>query len=330
MYKRPIRSIQIDLISTCNAKCLHCYRQTVIGLDNTHYEKNVHVNPKALKQALLDPYFNDLEEILFCGNYGDPLASTHLIELIDEINLIRPSLSLIFHTNGSLGSQELWTELAARINGKGKFIKFAIDGLEDTNHIYRKNVEWTSVMKNAQTFIEAGGRAVWMYIVFKHNEHQIEEARALSKQLGFAKFETRNNFASQYNPRYEKTETSAIPPVISRTDYNISNEKLNSIEIKCESLTEESIYIDHDGRLWPCCHIPGWKYASDKVKRDYHIEKMEAQYAPFFNSIYHFSPTEIMNHPLFTKNIKESWENPEKIHYLCSYKCGKASCDKQV
>lgn len=336
MYKRSVRLIQIDLLSTCNAKCLHCYRQTIVGKENIHYEKNVHINPKSFKLALQDSYFNELEEILFCGNYGDPFASAHLIELIDDILEVKPNLSLMFHTNGSLGSKDLWQSLAARINGKGKFVKFAIDGLEDTNHIYRRAVSWKSVMENAQTFIEAGGRAVWMFIIFNHNEHQVEEARALSAKLGFARFETRKNFASHYNPNYEvlslaeQEEIIAKIPKPTREDYNISPTKLKSQEIICESSADDSVFIDHDGRIWPCCYMAGWKYADDKIKREYHIEKLEASYGPFFNSIYHYSPTEIMNHPLFTNDMKKSWEDPEKIHYMCSYKCGKESCDKQI
>jgi hypothetical protein len=37
-------------------------------------------------------------------------------------------------------------------------------------------------------FVAAGGRAEWDFIVFRHNEHQVEEARALAKELGFQRF----------------------------------------------------------------------------------------------------------------------------------------------
>lgn len=336
MYKRPVRFIQIDLVSTCNAKCLHCYRQNIVGAENNHYEKNIHIDPKSFKLALQDPYFKDLEEILFCGNYGDPMASNHLLEILDYLDMHRPSLSLIFHTNGSLGSKDLWMGLASRLNGRGRFVKFAIDGLEDTNHIYRRGVSWNSVMENAQTFIKAGGRATWMFIVFNHNEHQIEAARELSLQLGFAKFEVKKNFAEDYHPDYkilstkEQAELLSRLPKLTRQDFTITEEKLNSLEIDCESSRDETVYIDHEGRIWPCCHIAGWKHTDDSGKREYHIEKMEKQYAPFFNSIYHYTPTEIMNHAIFKTEIKDSWSDPEKIHYMCSYKCGKASCDKQI
>jgi hypothetical protein len=44
-------------------------------------------------------------------------------------------------------------------------------------------------MENAQAFIAAGGRARWDYIVFAHNEHQVEAAEALSKDMGFERFQ---------------------------------------------------------------------------------------------------------------------------------------------
>jgi hypothetical protein len=44
-------------------------------------------------------------------------------------------------------------------------------------------------MENAQAFIDAGGNARWDYIVFAHNEHQVDEAESLSKKMGFEKFQ---------------------------------------------------------------------------------------------------------------------------------------------
>jgi hypothetical protein len=44
------------------------------------------------------------------------------------------------------------------------------------------------VIANSQAFIDAGGFASWDYLIFKHNEHQIDEAIALSKKMGFREF----------------------------------------------------------------------------------------------------------------------------------------------
>ena len=43
-------------------------------------------------------------------------------------------------------------------------------------------------MQNAKTYISAGGVAEWKYIIFKHNEHQVNEAEKLANGMGFAKF----------------------------------------------------------------------------------------------------------------------------------------------
>jgi hypothetical protein len=43
-------------------------------------------------------------------------------------------------------------------------------------------------MANVKAFIDAGGNAVWEYLIFEHNEHQVEQARQMSKDLGFVIF----------------------------------------------------------------------------------------------------------------------------------------------
>ena len=44
-------------------------------------------------------------------------------------------------------------------------------------------------MENASAFIKAGGRARWDYIVFAHNEHQVEQAENLANSMGFERFQ---------------------------------------------------------------------------------------------------------------------------------------------
>ena len=69
---------------------------------------------------------------------------------------------------------------------------FSIDGLEDTNHIYRKNSNWASIMKAVEiiTSVPKQHRPYleWKYLVFPYNEHQVDEARTLAKNIGFDQF----------------------------------------------------------------------------------------------------------------------------------------------
>ena len=65
---------------------------------------------------------------------------------------------------------------------------FGIDGLEDTNHIYRRGVKWERLQDNFREYIKAGGDADWQFIPFSWNKHQLDAARELATKEGFDKF----------------------------------------------------------------------------------------------------------------------------------------------
>ena len=65
---------------------------------------------------------------------------------------------------------------------------FSLDGLEDTNHLYRKNSDWGMLMNAVHIMANSNTPIVWKFIVFKSNQHQIDEARQASKDLGFVDF----------------------------------------------------------------------------------------------------------------------------------------------
>jgi sulfatase maturation enzyme AslB (radical SAM superfamily) len=89
------------------------------------------------------------------------------------------------NTNGSARTVDWWRDIAEVLKPNG-YVIFSIDGLEDTNHLYRRNTNWEKIISNVNAFIEAGGIAHWEYIVFEHNEHQIDIARDLASSLGFS------------------------------------------------------------------------------------------------------------------------------------------------
>ena len=134
-----------------------------------------------------------LEIILFCGVHGDPGMAKDLYEICEYIATTNPKTSVRINTNGGMRKPEFWKKMGELFAKQRQdhwkwMITFSIDGLEDTNHLYRRNVEWSKVTANAQAFINAGGIAEWDYLIFKYNEHQIDQAIALSKSMGFLNF----------------------------------------------------------------------------------------------------------------------------------------------
>eukprot|EP00639_Heterosigma_akashiwo_P028654 CAMPEP_0194664604 /NCGR_PEP_ID=MMETSP0295-20121207/1571_1 /TAXON_ID=39354 /ORGANISM="Heterosigma akashiwo, Strain CCMP2393" /LENGTH=709 /DNA_ID=CAMNT_0039546399 /DNA_START=96 /DNA_END=2224 /DNA_ORIENTATION=+ len=52
-------------------------------------------------------------------------------------------------------------------------------------------VAWPALTAHLRAAVAAGARAEWDFLVFRHNEHQVEAARALAKQLGVKRFQAK-------------------------------------------------------------------------------------------------------------------------------------------
>ena len=61
---------------------------------------------------------------------------------------------------------------------RGRFMRggivFSVDGLEDTNHIYRRGVKWEKLFANMKAYSETGAMGIWEFLIFDHNKHQVE------------------------------------------------------------------------------------------------------------------------------------------------------------
>ena len=188
MYITPdnLNTINLEFTDYCNAACPMCAR---FKTDGTLYKEKVNQNHNTLdvlQKRIPEKIIKQLKWFYSTGTYGDPVMNPECLEIYKWVRKVNPNCKLDFHSNGGARSEQFWKECAEL----GIEVLFGIDGLEDTNHLYRRNVNWKKLISNLQAFIGAGGIAKWKYIIFKHNEHQIENARELSKKLGFRSFNT--------------------------------------------------------------------------------------------------------------------------------------------
>tara|TARA_B100000809_G_scaffold109398_1_gene107864 strand:- start:161 stop:1231 length:1071 start_codon:yes stop_codon:yes gene_type:complete len=188
--------LHVEPTSKCNASCPGCPRNNdgfgvVKGLVLQDLDPDI-----IIARAKELP---NLQSIHLCGNIGDPIAYKYLNKLIDkvvaqnEFFLIKSNIhwSVGLATNGSLRSVKWWQELGKKLHvrlWKSHTVTFGIDGLVDTSPIYRQGTNFNKVMDNAKAFIDEGGIAEWQYLKFKHNEHQVEEAKQLAESIGFKRF----------------------------------------------------------------------------------------------------------------------------------------------
>ena len=180
-----VRKIQIDHNSTCNLRCPQCAR-TVDGSTNPDLPlEELQVSDY---ERIFDGITKQLDSVIWCGNYGEVIFSPTFLDSISWVRENGYDGNIIINTNASARSKDWWVKLAEIIGKRGQ-VNFSIDGLKDTNHLYRVNANFDKIMENAEAFIGAGGNARWDYLVFNHNEHQIDEAKILAKKIGFKKMQ---------------------------------------------------------------------------------------------------------------------------------------------
>jgi sulfatase maturation enzyme AslB (radical SAM superfamily) len=133
-------------------------------------------------------FVQQLNDLNMCGNLGDPIIAKDTLEIFQYLRNTNPNIILSMHTNGSARTLAWWRELA----GLQVRVTFGIDGLSDTHALYRIGTDFNQILKNAQEFITAGGEAEWHMLLFKHNEHQVDQCRSISETYGFKRFSAKN------------------------------------------------------------------------------------------------------------------------------------------
>lgn len=281
-----IRRVHVELTTRCNARCPMCMRNyrgmdfnsgyPITELTFEQFQKIFTVDILA-SIAQPDPPVNGRIPItyeftngfIFNGNLGDFSSARDGCEIVEY--LVNNGLRVMITTNGSTRNPDWWSRLAL----PGVEIGFALDGLADTHALYRQDTDWHKIIKNATAFIQAGGRAVWRFIPFEHNQHQEQACQDLSRELGFTKFENiydgRDNgpafsrtgeFSHQIgtDPGFDGTSRDIKPLLESHiTWYNSKTVKeamdTTELNIQCIHKRNREIYVAADGTVYPCCFL---------------------------------------------------------------------------
>jgi len=243
-----VKVLHLEPTSRCNAACPQCARYTNDGVTPNPQIELRDLSLDKLKESIDNNFIAQLEKMFMCGTYGDPAAHKQTLEIYNYFRKINPKITLGMNTNGSLRTQMFWNELGKVLNHEHDYCVFSIDGLADTNHIYRRNTNFEKIMENCRAFIDGGGRAHWDMLVFKHNEHQVDECMRLAKDMGFVAFR------AKVSKRFTSRPISGLEPP------EVYKPNLTYGSVSCHALKERSIYMDYRGNLLPCCWLAAEKY----------------------------------------------------------------------
>ena len=254
-----MKIIHVEASTFCNARCPLCPR-SLYGYKVEGVYPEVHLQVDKFKEALKK--IPGYEFVYINGHLGDPMMNPNILELA-----LMTKCQTSITTNGSIGSKNTWQQLA---KNNIKFI-FSIDGLEDTNHLYRQDVEWNKIMDRVKWFIDAGGHATWKFILFRHNMHQVEQVKELSKELGFKDTWIEDDGRS-YGPALDKNANIThwilphnkplephpyyVKEGIERYKETHQNFQVEPklYNIQCEYLKNDDTYINAKGEVGPCCY----------------------------------------------------------------------------
>jgi len=344
-YLSKPHKIQFELSNVCNALCSSCNRNTIDWtILKEMLDKDEHVDitnlPMKNRDEVGSPEYltkevftnalsgaDSVKEIYFCGTIDDPLAHKDLIGITEHVFDIRPDIFVGAHTNGSIRTPDYLKRWAEVLKDKNHFIWFSIDGLEDTNHLYRKNCQWDKIMANAKAFIDAGGKAGWQYLIFPWNAHQEQEAKELANKLGFKKFRSRVNKSPLLNDLENqiKKERSRIKK-FRRHGVDFNDEMILEDPVHCTWQKElEQYHVSYDGRLWPCCYFNTTKLTRSEMLN----ARVDGNYGSEWNSLYKNNWNDILAHDFYTEDLVSSWDskshglNPGNRIYRCTEVCTK-------
>lgn len=255
----------------------------------------------------------------FCGNFGDPAIAKDCIAIHEYIDSINPKATFIIHTNGGLRTAKFWTQLGEIYSrNPSRLIIFHFDGLKDTNHIYRADVDWDIAVRNARAAIATGAKCVWGFIPFMHNEHQLEECEQMANDMGFFKFAVKVSarFHHVLKPfRFYDMKTKKYKELYPPTsdEFDVSMLMSDAALPTCVADTRKELYVDAWGNVFPCCWFGAMYTRKDKFREEY-----ERSSLPNLND----RPIEdILRDPMFNGDIEAAWKTKNALSDTCFQKC---------
>lgn len=349
MYKyEDIRVIHLENTQNCQASCPMCDRNQNGGDINPHIDLS-ELTLEDCKRIFEPDFIKQLKTMYMCGNLGDPIVARDTLDIFKYFREHNKDMWLSMNTNAGARDEAWWSELA-QVFGRMGTVIFSVDGLRDTNHLYRQGVVWDNVERAMKSFIAAGGRARWDFLIFEHNQHQVEEAEEISKLMGFERFQAKKTgrfvtAKSQkkeshqaVNRKGEKTTELKKPDkkyqnkALSKQDmliqkYGSMDAYYDVVPVNCKVKDEGSLFITAEGLAMPCCWTAGRMY------KWWHKNPMVEQVWDFIERSGGKNAISAKKHGLkavfdtgLFDEIEDSWNQPScgngKLK-VCSMKCGK-------
>ncbi len=246
-YKGMPASISIEPTTSCNLQCPEC--------------------PSGLRKftratgSLSEETFNRIveqlgEKLIYVTFYfqGEPLLHRSFTDYIQKLS--KAKIITATSTNAHFLTEEKAAQIIA--SGLDRLI-VSVDGADAETYLkYRRGGNFDQVIENIRRFIEVRKLmkspkpfVEMQFIVFKHNEHQISEMKALAKTLGVDKLAIKT--AQIYE--FEKG-SPLMPGLVKYSRYRETAQGVFTLKghlpNRCYRSWSGSV-VTWDGNVVPCC-----------------------------------------------------------------------------
>ncbi|MFL6209384.1 MAG: radical SAM/SPASM domain-containing protein [Pyrinomonadaceae bacterium] len=264
IHNYPVTAI-IEPTSFCNLHCPAC--PTGLRLD---------LRPTvAIKEELFKAAIDEIGDYIFqlnMYNWGEPLLHKQTPELIAYAKAKEISISL--STNLSIKLTDDYIERLVR-SGLDTLV-VSLDGVtEETYSKYRRNGNLALVRENVRRIHETKERlgaqtpeVVWQFLVFRHNEHEIDTVRSVYQAWGADSVSIKG--AQMPIEEYgEGFEPSTMP------EYNLYHPEHHSVRTAAKLMQSSrsctwlygAFVLNPNGKVSPCCAVPAEKHDFSEYKQ---------------------------------------------------------------
>ncbi len=287
MFTEKFDYLYVEPSTFCNLQCPRCprtYRKNDYGLE--------HLSLETFENLLQSSLWENIETIEYGGNYGDPMMHPSLNEILNIGRRERPNVQQVIHTSGNQ-PPKAWQKIQQALTDRDSVL-FSIDGLEDTNSIYRQGSRWDWI-ESALRQCSKSHQTMWKFIVFKHNQNQIWTAIETAKNFGVRYFIL--TLSHLFYGEWQNNE--GVDPMAPEPAWIAQNGSYGeAVHPRCQ--TSSMHYLAASGEYSPCC----WSNRTPKLRWP-----MPAR----TNAFKSLMQTETLT------DLKKSWNHsPEEI---CKRKC---------
>lgn len=243
-------SLRIEASSLCQLKCVACptangLMDKVVGKGFLMYED--------FKKVIDN---NDWIKYVELSNNGEIFLNTDLLKIMryaDENDVVLTS------DNGANLNTVSDEVLEGLVKYRFRSINCSIDGASDeTYKVYRVNGKFDKVIENIkkinhhkEVYDSVFPHLNWQFIIFGHNEHEIDTARRMAKELNMT-FSIKLNYSS-FSPIKDHDYVKKVSGLeyITRGEYSEGTSDVYDQSACLQLWTQPQ--INWDGKLLGCC-----------------------------------------------------------------------------